>query len=392
MYQMLFAFPSLNKWSSPLLFLTLQGVIFAILLFWRWHKQRRVSDLLLGLLLLILCYHRTTYTIGFMEWYDTFRNTKINYYLIPFSFTTGPLLYLYVKSITTSEFKLQRSHLWHFLPQLILTLYRIFILVYDSMQPGFESTQNGILMENLNNQIVAAFQGVFVKIQLILYLAFTVQMFYHYRQKIYQFYSNTFKMELNWVRNFLAIYILLFSYDVLESLVGLTIIEMHWTNKWWYHFFAALAIIYIGIKGFFTDTSKLKDLEFNSIAPQQPIIDSPKPSTNYEEDMSRIKTLFEEGKIYLDPDLSLKSLAVELGSSPSQVSEVINNGFQKNFNDFINSYRIEEVKKQLVEGRQKELSLVGVAMDCGFNSKATFNRVFKKTTGISPTQYLKSVE
>ena len=388
---MLFTFPSLNKWSSPLLFLTIQGLIFAVLLFLRWYKKRKVSDLLLGLLLLILCYHRTTYTIGFMEWYDTFRNTKINYYLIPFGLSTGPLLYLYVKSITTSEFKLRRYHLWHFLPQLLFTLYRLFIFGYDSMQPGFDSTQNGILMDTINNQIVSTFHAVLSKIQLILYLAFTVQLFYHYRQKIYQFYSNIFKMELNWVRNFLAIYILLFCYDVLESLVGITILEMHWTHKWWYHFFAALAIIYIGIKGYFTDTSKLEDLEFNLLMPQKPASDSPNSDVDYKNDMAKIRSIFEEEKIYLDPDLSLKSLANKMGSSSGQVSEMINNGFQKNFNDFINGYRIEEVKKQLIEGRQKELSLVGIAMDCGFNSKATFNRVFKKTTGISPTEYLKSI-
>ncbi|MEM9547105.1 MAG: helix-turn-helix domain-containing protein [Bacteroidota bacterium] len=389
---MLYGFPDFNKWSSPLLFLTLQGLIFTLLLFWRWRKNRNVSDLLLGFLLLFLCYHRTTYTIGFMAWYDTFPNTKINYFLIPFGLSTGPLLYLYVKSITTSNFKFKKIHLWHFLPQLIFTVYRLFILGYDSLQPGFDATQNGVLMENVNNQVIDVFYSTLSQMQLLLYLAFTVQLFYHYRQKIQQYYSNTFQLELNWVRNFLAIYILLFVYSLIEMLLGITVFDLHWTHRWWYHFIAALAIIYIGIKGYFTDTGKLVDLEFNMVVPQVASLEPSKSNQDYQKDMQKVQSLFENEKVYLDPDLSLKSLAEKLKISPTHLSETINNGFMKNFNDFINGYRVEEVKSQLNQGRNKELSLVGIAMDCGFNSKATFNRVFKKMTGYSPSEYVRSIE
>jgi AraC-like DNA-binding protein len=67
---------------------------------------------------------------------------------------------------------------------------------------------------------------------------------------------------------------------------------------------------------------------------------------------------------------------------------VINQGFQLNFNDFINQYRIEAVKDKLKAGEQKTQTLLGIAYDCGFNSKATFNRAFKKVTGLSPKQWL----
>jgi hypothetical protein len=130
---MLFAFPNLNQWSSPLLFLTLQGVFFAMLLFLRFYKERKVSDLLLGLLLTIHCYHRTTYIIGFMDWYDTFRYTKINYWLVAFEFSVGPLLYLYVKSVTTYGFKFVKSHIYHFIPQTIYILYKLWLVAYDSI-------------------------------------------------------------------------------------------------------------------------------------------------------------------------------------------------------------------------------------------------------------------
>lgn len=326
-----------------------------------------------------------------MDWYDTFRNTKINYYLISMVLSTGPLLYLYVKSITTSGFRLNKSHLWHFVPQFVYTIYRIIIFAYDAAQPGFGETQNGVLMDTFDMPIFSAFYFAFAKFQMVLYLAFTIQLFYNYRQKIRQYYSNVYKLELNWVRNFLAIYILLFCYDIIETLVGMTILEMSWTHKWWYHFIAALAIIYIGIKGYFTDTSKLEDLEFNTLSPSLVSADYPQATVDYRKDMDKVLSLFQAEKIYLNPDLSLKSLASKLQLTPGQLSEIINNGFQKNFNDFINGYRVEEVKNQLNEGRHKELSLVGIALNCGFNSKATFNRVFKKTTGVSPTAYLKSI-
>ena len=62
-----------------------------------------------------------------------------------------------------------------------------------------------------------------------------------------------------------------------------------------------------------------------------------------------------------------------------------------NFNDFINNYRVEDVKKAFDKGEHKKTTLLGIAFDCGFNSKATFNRAFKKNTGISPKEYLKKV-
>jgi AraC-like DNA-binding protein len=67
---------------------------------------------------------------------------------------------------------------------------------------------------------------------------------------------------------------------------------------------------------------------------------------------------------------------------------VINQGFRLNFNDLINQYRIEAVKQKLKAGEQKTQTLLGIAYDCGFNSKATFNRAFKKATGQSPKEWL----
>ena len=86
------------------------------------------------------------------------------------------------------------------------------------------------------------------------------------------------------------------------------------------------------------------------------------------------------------------SLAEKLECSREELSEAINKGFLLKFNDFINSYRVEAFKTKLAEGLQDQLSLLGIAFECGFNSKATFNRAFKKFTNVSPTQYLNSIK
>ena len=200
---MFLTFPNFNIYSTPLLVLVSQGVIFGLLLLSRYRRKHIISDLFLALLVLITCYHRTTYTIGFMDWYDTYRNTKINYWLIYLGLAVGPLIYFYVKSITRSNFTFRKKDLFHFLPVLVYVIYRIFIFVYDANQPGFDDSQNGYLMQELEFKFMGVFfEAIFVG-QHLLYLAFTFQLYYNYRSRIQLFFSNTFRLELNWIRNFL---------------------------------------------------------------------------------------------------------------------------------------------------------------------------------------------
>jgi AraC-like DNA-binding protein len=103
----------------------------------------------------------------------------------------------------------------------------------------------------------------------------------------------------------------------------------------------------------------------------------------------RLKSLFESQQIYLQSELSLSQLSQELGVPAYQVSEVINRQYQETFFDLINRYRIEEIKRRLNDDQYKHLSILGIAMDCGFNSKSSFNTAFKKFTGMTPSEYKK---
>ena len=149
---------------------------------------------------------------------------------------------------------------------------------------------------------------------------------------------------------------------------------------------------YVGIKGYFTDTTKLKKLNF-SFSPTKisvPELQNGSRKEVPQEVIEQIKKLMESEKPYLDPELNLIDLAKRANMSRSQLSETINHGFQKNFNDFVNMYRIEAFKKMIAAEKHEQLSLLGIAYECGFNSKATFNRVFKKLTQTSPTEFLKA--
>jgi len=383
-------FPSFNLYSTPLLLLVLQAFVFAFLLLVRYFKKKYVPALILSILIFITGYHRTTYTIGFMDWYDTYRNTKINYWLIALSLAIGPLLYFYVKSITTSNFKFRKKDFIHFIPVSLYIVYKIFILIYDAAQPGFDETQNGYLKVFLDEKYVSPLIGIVENLQMLLYLAFTIQLYYIYRKKIQQFFSNTYSLELNWIRNFLFIYSFLFLYSIFQGVIGSVITDLHWTQKWWYHFFTAVAIIYFGIKGYFTDTNKLNNLNFSVTVKESTDTSQIELSEDVIKIKEKIEEFMENEKPFLNPDLNLTELSKMLKISPPTLSDAINSGFEKNFNDFINSYRVKAVQAMLQEGKQQQLSLLGIAYECGFNSKATFNRVFKKLTNTSPSQYLAS--
>ncbi len=92
--------------------------------------------------------------------------------------------------------------------------------------------------------------------------------------------------------------------------------------------------------------------------------------------------------MYLEPELSLSDVATKLKTNTSILSAAINQNFNKNFNDFVNEYRVEEFKRLIILPESKNLTLLAVAYDSGFNSKTTFNRAFKKFTGLSPKEYL----
>lgn len=104
-----------------------------------------------------------------------------------------------------------------------------------------------------------------------------------------------------------------------------------------------------------------------------------------------LDALMQEEKLYLDSELSLNDLSERMALSVHQLSELINQGHGLNFNDYINQFRVEEFKNLLQQSRFANDTLLAVAFEAGFNSKTTFNISFKKFTGLTPSQYKRSL-
>jgi len=97
----------------------------------------------------------------------------------------------------------------------------------------------------------------------------------------------------------------------------------------------------------------------------------------------------ENEKVYQEPELTLQLLSEKLQIPSYLTSHAINEGLKKSFYDLINGYRIEEAKRLLVDPRNASFTILSIGFDAGFNSKTTFNTVFKKFTGLTPTEYRK---
>ena len=381
-------FPNFNIYSSPLLILVVQGLILSGLLLWSYRTKNNLPNLILGILLLITCYHRTTYTVGFMGWYDEYRNTKINYFLVSLGLAIGPLIFFYIKSFVHRGFSLGRKETLHFIPVVFYAIYRISVYIYDSYQPGFSDTQNGVFMQSDLYQSIDTFYVVAVSIQMLVYLVLSIHAYYQYRIALVQQYSNTYKSELLWLRNFLFVYSFLFLYDIIQTVTDEFIFNLGWTGRWWYQFFSVLIVIYVGVKGFYTNMDTLKKIDL-SIIPLSKNTKVREVKFDKAEQLEKLQWTVSTEKLYLDANLSLSQLAKSVRMSPTLVSDLINRGLGQNFNDYINRYRVETIIKRLSDQNYSHLSILAIALDNGFNSKATFNRVFKKITGKSPSEYRK---
>lgn len=104
---------------------------------------------------------------------------------------------------------------------------------------------------------------------------------------------------------------------------------------------------------------------------------------------NQLEELFEKKKIFKENTISLKQVADKLGTTDKKLSELINSRLNSNFYEFVNNYRIQEFTDRVKNGDTERFTLLSVAFESGFNSKASFNRIFKKRMGTTPSQYMK---
>jgi AraC-like DNA-binding protein len=298
----------------------------------------------------------------------------------PTFFLIAPLLWFYTQELTRHKAKQSFRLIFHFIPFLILIFFSLILKKIPSDDPV-------IVHLNGHSHWLAILFWLFVVVQFSVYLFFINKRWLSYQRFIEQEVSNTENVSIAWVRFFMGIFL---GITVFFLLVLINLIHhgnMAWINRTIAVIFS-LSIFALGYKGILQkEVFQIDDAEIpaSSASPETVI---KKPDQRL---IDRLRLFMEDEKPYLDPELTLSSLAKQLTLSRSVLSHLINEGIGDNFYDFVNKYRVEQVKEFMNDPKMKHFSLLGVALEAGFKSKSTFNLIFKRFTGLTPTEYMKTI-
>lgn len=317
------------------------SVVYSVILLAR--KNRNITDIILAVWLVFVA---ISYSVWSVRWQ------------LPLSFTHCVFCYLYVKCMIQQDgFKVK--YLSHFIPSFIVLLLCIFF-----------------------PDVIFARQYVFIRFGILilyqsLYFGAAIRLLINHKKQ-----NKDTEINLSWLYMnvgitilFHAIYsippVIYYAFGIYLNRTIVTVISF-------------LLLNIIGIVA----------LKMNLIFKKEPKSEKTKNYSTYNIKESEIilleqklKDLMTIQKLYLEPELSLKDLSEKLGVSSHHLSYILNIRFNQNFYEFINSYRLEKVKNELINPQNKNLSIVAIAYDCGFNSQSTFNRFFKQKEGISPSKY-----
>jgi len=305
---------------------------------------------------------------------DTFR-----YVQLELLYGIGPALYFYTKSITDSDFKFSKKDLIHFVP---LTLEFIFYRTafYRLGADGLYQTP-----PHPYTKIYLAEQWLGI-LSITVYTMVSIVVLFRYQIWLKQHFSNLENKSLDWLKLPIIIYAVFWIGWMVLTEIDRFVFDRGLREIYFLPTFVGLAIVtyWIGFKGYLKARS-----ETSGYSTQKPKASDGNYDPVWADNITKV---MEKERPYLDPDLDLTKLSELLGMNPKQVSHTINRSFSKNFYEYVNSYRVEAFKQRVAEPKNKKLTFLGLAFDCGFKSKSTFNDVFKKTTGKTPSQYVSQLK
>lgn len=397
-----------NAYSSPLLFGFVQAWVYAISLWVRGRREERLSDILLGWVLVGMGLNIWEYMLGFggieILWRELEFFPRTLGYLFP------ALCYFYLKSQTNADFRFSRRDAWHAVPFLLFVTYHVTIFSMGSrvVDTWKTTVHYPYHIEDLEFAI-----GIGLDIY---YLVLSLKLYRLYRTWIKTQFSETETISFRWFRNFLIALIATTLFGLIVTFLSIAFGLNYWQD-WWDELAVVVLIYYVSINGY-AQVQSGRQLTFSMagsplpvadlalvpvvtepeleadtyVAVQPPVKESQRIPDELRPLRDRLLVYMTTEKPYLEPELSLANLARRLHTNPVVLSQVINTGAGKNFNDFVNQYRVEEFKRQVQNPANAHLSFLGLALDCGFNSKATFNRAFRKGTGQSPGEFLAGAE
>jgi AraC-like DNA-binding protein len=266
-----------------------------------------------------------------------------------------PTFCLYVKALTTPDFRFERKHAVHLIPFAI-----------------------GIALIGQSHWLQIAVKVIVVLPYLV--LAHLLVRAFAIQSK--NFLSDITLLHLNWLRTLLIGVYAIMAIDTLDVVTGASV-------PVWLLLPSVALIGLMSLAYFSLRVSPVFERETQSRPPEleQKKEANRLPDEQMERQKQRLVQILETKQLYLNPELRLSDLAEALDIRPYRVSEILNRGLQTSFYDLINSYRISKARELLLAPEASQFNLLGIAMESGFKSKSVFNDVFKKSTGMTPSQF-----
>lgn len=378
------------------------GISFFLALLLISKKNKTLADKVLVCWLITMGIHLFLFTMR-QQWMNM-DYAFILGYEIPFPLLHGPFLYLYTAAMTNQLPRNKKLALLHFVIPLLsfLMFARFFILTAEQKIQVFKNKGAGYEVEIMINLIAIYLSGIF-------YVSWCSLLLKRHRKNITREFSNTDKINLNWVRYLV--------YGI--GVIWLVVLFVQ--NDYWIFGSTVLFVLFLGFfgirqVGIFSQKNKQADFIISSQTENLQIVTEKAESSLFktapedespvaikkkysksgltEEQSEQIRKelnrLMEKEKIFTEAEITLTDLAERLNIHPNYLSQVINEKEESNFYDYINTLRIEEFKRLAAIPGNKKYTLLSLAFECGFNSKSSFNRHFKKVTGYSPSEYMKN--
>lgn len=298
---------------------------------------------------------------------------------LQFLLALGPLTYFYVLKITRPLYKFKWKDFLHFTP-LLLEQVALVLEVRESNTTG-ATTYATHIFQQLNPVLQLV---VFISNITYLYLCNKlIQKFYRRLQPVLMDRS---LLEFRWLRRLLIATAILWCLWLAFAAIHFISYRNQPGLQVYYPFyiFFVVMIIWTAAAAFLKPQAAAIG---NGFAPAKPPVPAELRAKG-----TLLKRAMEANLYYEDPELSLGSLAEKLNMPPHELSRVINAVFKKGFNDFINEYRVRNVVAKMKDPAYDNITLLGIAFEAGFNSKATFNRTFKQVTGKSPAEFKHTLE
>ena len=302
----------------------------------------------------------------------------------------GPLIYFYTQSILYKDFAITGKRWRHFLPFIIIFSASEF---YFLIQPRI--AREKILSDALQHHFPAlvSIVSTFIFILFLLYIIASLRLISSYKRAASQHFSNNRQIDVSWLSSTILFFLLIIIMTIVNGLLAQTSLADY--------YLIGFNIIILAML-IFVITVLLKALQkpyFFSFPGENDSAAEPRPSpqTNLtgsekiekEKIAQSVLTYMQTKKPYLEPDLTLEQLASLLSLKPRALSQAINEILGQNFYDFINRHRIEEASRLLTNPADEKITILEVLYEVGFNSKSSFNTLFKKYTGLTPTEFRK---